>query len=611
VKTLQIFLTILIVMITADISILAKNLAKLKGDYLLYSFDYDYILGKGNIELKLKDFVATGDRIDIDIPNKRCRITSNVTIISGNNKLIKCDLFYLSLAPISFKCFNFKDTIESSGGKEKKSNYRFKSLTFTKLKESLLYFIGKEISIKNNWKIFGKEITAFVEGIQSVSFRSFRLNRGQPDRKSPFVINKLWYYKGTGLLGDISLRSGKNIKKIKLKTENNLRMKYDLFNKYSGYSAPGVYFKSKNSISLKDKNTLFVDLNYIKDNVSQAVMGYSFNNKKAVEANISVDLKKNFSSENKLWIRSYLKLDMKNAGILSLNYNYEKSRDYTGSFNYRKKFGKNLKLLAGGSFSGSRTGLTEFNKLSESRINLDYSTKIFNLSADYSLNSELLYNRSISSPKFNLNFIPVIFYKGLLNITVSSTAIFNNITRDGITENSFRSNTVMGLSSKKIKLDRSTNVEFSIRSEMLFDKDQSENYTSEGLIIKGEKKIFGNTNLEFRYNYFTRRRTKNWFIEGTAASDITMLLRNSVKNNKSNFWGSISYDIDMGRYTSSYLNFELFLVKNWYLQTLVNYDFIFKNLTYNVYLERKAGKYKFRISYRSLMKQFQLEVLPN
>lgn len=604
-------LRILLLIILAWHTAFAEDLLHLKGNWLFYSFDHNYIFGKGNIRLNIDNIIITGDSIDMDISKKRCRITSNIIISDGKNNIKKCDMVDLLLDPIAYRSYAFKDKIEISGIEEGKVPEKFSKITLPELKESLLYFIGKEILIKKNLDVYGKDTTAFVEGIQSLTFRSFRLNKGTSDKNKTFSVNKLWYYNNTGILGDFTFVSGKTKKGTNFKTDNNLRVSYDLFDAGTAETDFRLDFKSSNSIILKEKNRLKLNLNYIKDNISQAILGYSFKNQNLLDGGISLDLKKRNSSKSELWIRSNLRLNLKNFGSLTLNYNYEISRDYLGNINYIKSFGKKLKFFMGTSFSGSRISDSSFNKISESRLNINYSTRIFNLSADYSLNRELLYKKSMSSPKLNLNFIPITFYEGILSINLSSTIISNNININGIRENEFRSNTVIGLSSKKIAVNRRTGIEFSLRTELLFDKNSSENYTSGGYVLKGTENLFKNTDIEITYNYYTRRRAVNWLIEGTVASDLTLLLKNRPKSGNSNFWASLSYDLDKENYTSSYLNFEILLIKQWYFQSLINYDFIFKNLNFNIYLERKAGRYKIRFSYRSLTKQFQMELIPN
>ena len=607
----RLLLLFLITLFFATAYLYTKDLAHITGDYLFYSFDHNYIFGKGNIRLELKEFTITGERLDMDVSLKKCRITSDIKIISQNKKISECDLSEINIDPASFRCFTFGDEVMLSEKNITKKTKNFRIIPITDLESSLLYFIGREMTVKSNLGVYGKKVTAFIEGLQSVSFKSLRLNRGIIDNEKVFNINKLWYYNNFGILSDFSLKSKKSIKGIKLRTDNNIRINYDIFDKNLETSDPGIDFKSRNSVGFGDVGEVKLDLNYIRENVSQAVLGYSFPGNNNFEGNISIDLKKAPSRNSELWIRSFAKINLKKSGILSLNYNYEKSREYTGGINYRKNFGKKLNMFLGTTFSGSRISESEFNKISRSRINLNYLTKIFNLSGDYSFNSELLYKKSLSSPKLILNFIPLTFYKGLLNLNLSSTAVFNDTVIKGKRDSDFRSNTILGLSSKQIRINGSSGIEFSVRTEFLLNKDEDENFASGGFVVKGTNRLLKNTNLEIIYNYFTRRALGNWLIEGTAAADVTLLVKNKAKDEKSGFWGSLSYDIDTGKYTSSYFNFEIYLIKGWFLRTLLNYDFIFENFTYNIYLDRKAGRYKLRLSYRSLTRQLQLELIPN
>ena len=61
--------------------------------------------------------------------------------------------------------------------------------------------------------------------------------------------------------------------------------------------------------------------------------------------------------------------------------------------------------------------------------------------------------------------------------------------------------------------------------------------------------------------------------------------------------------------TTGFFNFRYHLFKQWSVQSYLNYDFEFDNLNYSIFLERSAGRVLLRASYRSLSKQFQLEIL--
>jgi len=587
----------------------STELAHLSADYLLYSFDHNYIYAKGNVIYETGKYVIRGENISISIGKNTGRIMNNVTVSKGKTVSISSDITEFKLTPFSYTVLNFGNKIGLAENKKKIPSHI--KVSFSKLKNSLLYFVGKEISIKNNLDIYGHNITAFVEGLQSFSFKSIRMNRGGHARDKIIELNKIWYYNNYGLLADFSLNLKNKNKEKEIHSFNNFRLNYDIFDKYSNGSDLGLSIVSQNKYVPGKKTGFILNMNYIKDNMSQVVFGYDLKKSEKFKGRISLDLKKNIGFKNENWIRSSATFTPGKKSIFHINYDYEKSREYSGGFRYLGQLGKRIQINLKSLFSGIRNSDSSFNKKTESDLSLRYSTKIFNLSTEYSFNRESFYKKRLSSPKFDLSFLPLQIYGGLLDIEFSTSMIFTEIALLGNSKKEFRSNSYLGLSSKKIVITPSTDVRFSIRSELFFDRDQEENYISEGFILKGTKKLIKNLNLEFLYNYYTRRKSMNWMIEGSTASDFSVFIRRSAKNRKGDFWASISYDMDSGNFKNSYLNIKFLLFKGWEFQAISDYDFTFKNFNYNLYLDRRAGRFRIRFSFRSITRQFQLEIIPN
>ena len=79
--------------------------------------------------------------------------------------------------------------------------------------------------------------------------------------------------------------------------------------------------------------------------------------------------------------------------------------------------------------------------------------------------------------------------------------------------------------------------------------------------------------LDFLYNYHTRRQTEAWLIQGSTSQDWTAVLRLKESPRRVQGWVSLSYDTKTGNFTSGYLDCIVILIKNWQLQTQMNYDF--------------------------------------
>ena len=243
-------------------------------------------------------------------------------------------------------------------------------------------------------------------------------------------------------------------------------------------------------------------------------------------------------------------------------------------------------------------------------FSLKYSTKIFNLSADYSLNKDIVHDQSQINPRIDLNFTPFTLYRGLIRFNILSSLNINHLKKADIKDYTYRANVALDINSTKLHLTKQTDLNFSLRLEQFIDKDQDNNLTTAGIILRGKQNIFDFAILELLYNYQTRRRTQKWFISGTNSQDLSAVLKLKEIKGGVKLWTSISYNSKIGKFTTGYLNFDFNIIKNWKIQTLLNYDFEFKNLNYNLYLIRRAGRIALRISYRSLSRKFLLEIIP-
>jgi hypothetical protein len=206
---------------------------------------------------------------------------------------------------------------------------------------------------------------------------------------------------------------------------------------------------------------------------------------------------------------------------------------------------------------------------------------------------------------------PFRLYNGLLQVNFFSSFMINQLNNRGVSDEFSKANMGLSLQSEKIRLGRGPEMSFSLAAEQLLDEDPGNNFTSLGYIFKCSQSLTDFADFNFLFNYQTRRKTGKWLIQGTTSQDWSAVLKLKEKADRVQGWVSLSYDTKTGRFTSGLLDCSIAIIKNWQLQTQLNYDFIFKNFSYDLYLIRRAGRIMIRGSYRSLSKQFLLEVLPN
>jgi len=204
---------------------------------------------------------------------------------------------------------------------------------------------------------------------------------------------------------------------------------------------------------------------------------------------------------------------------------------------------------------------------------------------------------------------PVTFYGGLLSVYINNIFIYNNLKRNEKNEYSYSNNTIFSLSTSPIHIQKSLNLTFSISLEQFLEKEKR-NFTSGGFIVNVEKEVFKGFFLEGYYSIQSRRRTKGWLIEGTTSQDLSTILRISSLS-----WLdgriSLSYDPKNKKWRQSFAYVSVKFFRNWRFQSLLNYDFLLNRVNnVDLYLIREAGRFQLRFVWRSLSKQFLVELVP-
>ena len=94
------------------------------------------------------------------------------------------------------------------------------------------------------------------------------------------------------------------------------------------------------------------------------------------------------------------------------------------------------------------------------------------------------------------------------------------------------------------------------------------------------------------------------------SQDLSALVRLNPSD-KLNSWISVSYDPKNKEWRQSFADISFTVVEKWKFHSLFHYDFILNRLNnVDLYLVREAGRFQLRFVYRSLSKQFLIELTP-
>ena len=613
------FILFLLVIMSWGFCAQAKVLLDIKGDYLLYSFDFNYVYGRGNIIIKGADFTIQAATVEIDMANRLALASRNCQLqVGGGN--YKADMLEIDLDDLSLRLTTFKDSIVSQTLPTKKKKTEVQSAFAKKiafrdygvLKKSLVYFLNSRIVITASYRLYGYQCTVFVEGIQSLAFKKFKLDKGLSEKGDQgFGIDRIWYYPSQGVVVNSHWLMEKAAGPGFIKSNSGLDLKYDFFGDEVVGSRGKINFNSLNSLDISKKSALTLNINYLTDNMLNGSMNFKSQWTPSFNSDVMVEYSRMSTKREEMWLRLRSGLSAKVPGNISLNLSYEKEKQYLAEISLQNQAVKNFVLSVQHSRSRLLYDQNQYNRLNSSAFSLSYSNRLFNLAADYSFHKDLLLNQSQSNPQFRLNMSPFHLYHGLLQVNFFSSFLINQLNLGGQRENFSKANMRLALQSEKIQLGRGPEMSFSLAAEQFLDKDPLNNFTSLGYIFNCSQNLTDFIDFSFLFNYQTRRHTEKWFIQGTTSQDWAAVLKLKEKGNRVQGWISLSYDTKTGHFTSGFVDCSVAIIKNWYWQTQMNYDFLFKNFSYDFYLIRRAGRIMFRASYRSLSKQFLLEVLPN
>jgi hypothetical protein len=616
----------------------AKELLEIKGDYLIYSYDFNYICGQGNLQVKSRAWTIRAGALEVDVAGRVARASRECRVEVGR-KQYAADVLEIDLVSLDLKLTTFKESIRSwtlPAAKDKPTaapavsagtaetteaaagaaasaaaGRRLTVRDQEALKRSLVYFLNERIAITTSYRVYGYGATVFIEGVQSLSFKKFKLDQGAGETDVQGMgIDKLWFYPSQGVVVNSHMTYEKPIKAGAARTVNSLDLKYDLFNTSDTPPRGRIYFNSASTLDLSRKSALSLNADYVTGNMASARLTLRTKWTPGWSSEWAAEYSRTTADREELWLRLRSSLQQKALGALAMDLGYEKEQQYRAVFSLQNQAVKNIRVSLQHSFSRLLFGPDQYNRQSQSSVSLSYTHRLFQMAADYSFHKDLLQDQSQGTPRFSLNATPFRLYHGLLQVNVASSLMVNQLNLGGRRDDQTRANLSLSLQSEAIRLGRGPAVTFSLAAEQLLDPERSNRFTSLGGILKCSQSLASFADLDFLYNYNTRRQTEAWLIQGSTSQDWSAVLRLKEGHERLQGWVSVSYDSKNGNFTSGYLDCAVHIVKNWHVQTQMNYDFMFRNFNYDLYLIRHAGRIMVRASYRSLSRKFLLEVLP-
>lgn len=593
------------ILVSEDIAI------DLQGTYLTFSYDYNQIYGE-NVELDSDFCHVYADYIKIDVASRLFLAIGNV-VLEKNGVLSNYDEFFFNPEEEDGLLIRYKETIqfEKMGEKEESSlssHLRFfENVNLLRFQKSFISFTGQHFTITRRYDVYGYDVTMYIEGLESVGLRKFKLSEGIQQKKNGFYLDSIWYNRSQG----ITTRAGFLFdKEDTIYSQTQIYYEeHSILRNYEGLKRQ-VDVTTSTSLNLSESLNLGILGNY--NSSAQWNAQFVLNKKWGVQNRTQIDFAYNnpLNRDREVWLGLESNFYGGKFGNLFFSGRYELHNQVLANFSYTNTPLKNINVLLNSTYSLLRLGNSlEKSSIFTGNLNLSYSTKIFNLSSDYYLNQDLFGHHMLSQPQLRFALNTFQLYDGLLSASFSNVFIYNRFKTDELRKDGYSNNMIFNLSSQPISVLRNLILDFNLAVEQFFEKE-GRNFTSGGFIFKVKQILTKGVSLEGFYSVQSRRKSENWFIEGTTSQDISTVLRVNPDENL-NGWISFSYDPKNSQWRQSFADISIGLLKNWQFHSLVNYDFLLKKLNnVDLYLIRDMGRFQIRLIWRSLSKQFLIELIP-
>lgn len=617
----------------------AKKILVVSGDVLVYSYDHGQAYGE-KVAFEIAGYAVTASYFKLDVFVRQALAYGGVVLVKGG-ETIEADELYLSLESGTATVVRYGATVEETvlaapaappgaagkdvmEGKEGEgvgdrtggaagpgaasaSAGVFDAISLDKVRKSFISFSARTISVSDGFEVQGTGVTLYLEGVESLGFKSFRLSDGIGPRRNGFSLNRVWYNKTRGLFGRASY-AVERPNKISSLTQLNYEERSFLKENYGIERQVDVL--TATTLTLAESLRLGLTGNFNSSSQWNVQSWLSKAWSPALTTQLDFAFNKPIGYRGEAWLGLQSQLAAGRWGNLAAQGRYELRGQAAAGLSYAVSFLNHFSLNLQSSYSRVRVGeADDFAEILTGGFNLGYGSRLFNLATDYFLNYDLAGRQVLSQPQLRLGLNPLSLYGGLLSVSLSDIALYNHFSRQGEVERSASNNTVLNLALLPLEIGARSRLSFSFALEQFLERE-GRNFTTAGVVVNAVREIREGISLEAYYSLSSRRRSRGWLIEGTTSQDLSLVGRATI-GDAVNSWASVSYDAKNGQFRQSFADLSFKVIRNWGFHTILNYDFFLKKLNnVDLYIVRDAGRLQFRLIWRSLSRQFLVEFLP-
>jgi len=619
-----IFSFLLFLILPAVLQAKLDVIMEIKGDYLAYSYDFNYLYGQGNLSIRFYQLKVSGERLKIDFNSNTLRILGSIKLESIDSSTedsvreYSGDQFTLDLKAKKGELINYQEEIKISYLDSELNEVEsfsppsgfLKEVSLNKIQGSFLYYTFQRMELLENFKVVGYGVLCYVEGIESVYLKKFSMKKGTVYVNPVARINRIWYTSTQGIIGEAEMylfQSDRTYSRTDFNYEERSVLKEHL--------PPERIFRfhSENKVDFLQNSTLGLNANY--DSFANWTASLYYNQRFKNLGSMNIDVSHihpigGFRPET--WVRVNSSFSFPKVGNFASSLGYEAKGQLLSAVSFSKDFLKKFNLGVNASYNtANESEVLSRTKVFSGNGYLSYRHGYLNLLSSFSLNSDLITHNSLSIPQISLNLSGISFYHNLLHFGITNN-FYYYITTDRVTGKTrdYSDNLIFELSSNLTTLPWIDNLNLSLRAEELFRQGR-DGYLSTGFLVNLRKEILKDSvYLNIIYAYNTHRKNRNWFIEGTYYQNLLAYLDFSFFR-KMEAKVSLNLDPDRGRFINSFATLDYRLGRGWHIYSSFTYDFLIKKTNnLDFYLIRDAKKFDIRLGWRYLTKQVFIQIVP-
>jgi hypothetical protein len=586
-----------LILLLSMASLQAKEV-KLEGQYFIYSQDKNYIYGSGNLSIKIKTFIITGQTLFLDTKTMKGKLLGTIIVKNKKKIILQGDELTFTLFPFKYRCKIFQEEIKNFG--DPKMNHSVDFIDIKELKLSSIYYELKSINITESKRISGHYLIPYIMGIPSIPVKKLAINKGDLSKRTVFFLKKTNYSKTYGL----SLHTGLNIYNKNIRSRYQLKFfERELFN-ISG-DKRGLIIDGKNSLRIKDKKILDFDILANSDKKS-----FNFIIKQSLDFknfNYSVSHSVSGQKGNKSFHLLKAGLRIKNLKFLLPKFDF--SYDYKGSTAYKisspLKLAKSLRM----NFAWERNIVNNDLKRNDSifSTNLNFSSSILSLSSSLNISRDLIQSTSKQSFSLNLNLPDLKFLDNNLTFTLSPFYTFSSLPSGNYQFRESSPGFTFTISSRGVRFP--LGIEFTPVFNMFQIWDSVNNNKTNFNYNLSLKKTIKCITFFLDYGLISRFSTNSHWVEGYNMNNLSIRIeagKTGLYSLSSRFGYNNNFKLENFTLTG-----EIFLPFKSRLSTSLIYLSLQKKIAnFEIYLEKSfRGIFKIRGGYSLSLKRFFVDLV--